>query len=159
MNSRTAVALAVTTLAAAPLFAQANPRGQSEVELAGKAISVEYGRPSLKGRDMLGQADVGMTWRMGADSATTLETAADLSFGEQAVPAGEYVLKAKKVAAEKWHLLVTSDDATVAEVPLSTSELADSVETFTIGLSGSAGKGRLEMQWGTKALGADFSAK
>ena len=159
MNSRTALAVAAAMLAAPMVFAQANPRGEAKVKLAGKDVSVEYGRPSLKGRDMLGQASVGMTWRLGADGATTLKTAADLSFGGKEVAAGEYVLKAKKVAATQWHLLVTTDDTTVAEVPLAASELSESVEMFTIDLSGNDSAGRFELKWGETALGADFSAQ
>jgi len=90
------------------------------VTVAGKAVSIEYGRPSLKGRDMLGQAQVGQAWRMGADAATSLKTDADLTFGTVAVPKGEYILTATKVSAETWQLNVLSkaDRSKVAEVPL-----------------------------------------
>jgi hypothetical protein len=35
---------------AAMAFAQGNPRGTSTLTLKGKTVSVDYGRPSLKGR-------------------------------------------------------------------------------------------------------------
>jgi hypothetical protein len=161
MKKRMAVLCGVLTVAiASAAFAQANPRGEAKVTLAGKTVAVEYGRPSLKGRDMLGQAQVGQSWRMGADSATTLKTQADLSFGAAAVPRGSDVLTARKVAEGKWALVISGTDKTVvAEVPLTAAKLPESVETFTVDLRGRETGGEFEMKWGTTALKASFTAK
>jgi hypothetical protein len=156
------IALAAVALSvAAPVFAQMNPRGEAKATVAGKAVSIDYGRPSLKGRDMLGQAQVGQAWRMGADAATTLKTEADLAFGTASVPKGEYTLTATKVAADKWHLNVAgkADRAKVAEIPLTMATLPQSVEQFTIALKGEGAKGEFEMHWGTTALKASFTGK
>ena len=156
------VALLSVALAgsAAPLFAQANPRGEAKLSLAGKSIAVEYGRSSLKGRDMLGQAPVGQAWRMGADKATTLMTEADLAFGSTVVPKGEYTLTATKLDGGKWQLNVAGKDkAKVAEIPLDPSKLNESVEVFTIELAGEQAKGVFSMSWGDVALKAPFTAK
>jgi len=156
------IALAALAVAvAAPLFAQANPRGEAKAMVAGKAVSIDYGRPSLKGRDMLGQAQVGQAWRMGADTATGLKTDADLSFGSVVVPKGEYILTATKVAADQWHLnvLAKADRAKVADIPLTPGKLDSSVEMFTIALEGEKDKGEFEMHWGTTALKAPFTGK
>jgi len=156
------IALAVLAVAVAgPAFAQMNPRGEAKATVAGKAVSIEYGRPSLKGRDMLGQAQVGQAWRMGADAATSLKTEADLSFGSVAVPKGEYILTATKVAADQWHLNVLSkaDRTKVADVPLAAAKADASAEMFTVDLKGEGTKGELRMQWGTIALKSDFTAK
>jgi hypothetical protein len=152
---------AVVLAAAAPAFAQMNPRGEAKATVAGKAVSVEYGRPSLKGRDMLGQAQVGQAWRMGADAATSLKTDADLSFGSATVPKGEYILTATKVAADQWHLnvLSTADRAKVADVPLSSAKAAAPAEQFTIDLTGAGDKGTLKLTWGTTALETAFTGK
>jgi hypothetical protein len=164
MFKRTALMSSVLAMAmaASPLLAQANPRGEAKATLGGKTVAIDYGRPSLKGRDMLAKAEVGESWRMGADSATTLKTDADLSFGSVAVPKGEYVLTAKKVAADKWHLVVTQSGAektVLGEVPLTPSKLPESVETFTIDLNGKGSSGELEMKWGTTGLKTAFTAK
>lgn len=159
--NRHSALLPVAVLALAALsWAQANPRGEARVTLAGKAIAIEYGRPSLKGRDMIAQAEVGQAWRLGADAATTLKTDADLAFGADVVPKGEYVLTATRVAEDRWQLQVSDRQrAKVVEVPLASSKLKESVETFTIQLSGDKDKGELALSWGDTALRAVFTAK
>ena len=160
MLKRMALA-AVAVAVAGPAFAQGNPRGEAKATVAGKAVSIDYGRPSLKGRDMLGQAQVGQAWRMGADAATTLKTDADLSFGSVAVPRGEYVLKATKVEPDKWTLNVLNkaDRSKIADVPLAPARAEGSAEMFTVDLTGEGSTGEFRMQWGTTALKADFTGK
>ena len=72
--------MAVIAVTAAGGLAQGNPRGSARLMLGGKQISVEYGRPSLKGRavsDLLSQLKPGDFWRLGADkSAAFCRTAA-----------------------------------------------------------------------------------
>ena len=161
MLKRSVVALSLVAIAASPALAQ-SPRGKAEVKLEEKAVTIDYGRPSLKGRDMLGKAQVGQSWRMGADAATSLTTEADLSFGEAGVPKGSYVLTAKKLGEDKWQLTVhesTPERSVVAEIPLETVKLEESVEEFTIKLSGEGTAGKLKMMWGSMALKTAFSAK
>jgi hypothetical protein len=154
------------TLVAVPSLSHAQPapaapadRGEAKLSLAGKSLAIEYGRPSLRGRDMLGQAAVGQVWRMGSGGATTLKTDADLSFGTAAIPKGSYVLTAKKVSEDQWTLLVSQGEKVVQEVPLAGTKLADSVETFTIELRGAKNAGEFEMRWGTAAFKAPFTVK
>ena len=159
MMKRLALLASLSALAL-PALAHGADRGEAKATVAGKAVAIDYGRPSLKGRDMLGQAQVGQAWRLGADSATTLKTEADLRFGTVAVPKGEYVLRATKVAESEWQLnVVGKDDAKVADVPLTTSKLDASVEQFTIDLSGEKDKGQLKLRWGTTALATSFTVK
>ena len=149
--------IALATVSAA--HAQMNPRGEARVTLAGKPIVVDYGRPALKGRDMLGKAEVGQEWRMGADSATTLKTPVALTFGSTVVAPGEYVLKAKKVSDTDWTLKLEQDGKAAAEIPLTASPLEASVELFTIDLSEDKGAGVFRMSWGNRALSTRFTAK
>ena len=151
--------LAASVGFAPTITAQMNPRGEATVTLAGKPIVVEYGRPSLKGRDMLGQAAVGDEWRMGADSATTLDTPVNLSFASASVAPGRYILRAKKLSEKDWVLKLVRDGNTVAEVPLQASPLDKSVEVFTIDLAEERGQGVFRMSWGKLALGTRFTAK
>jgi len=136
-------------------------RGEAKGTVAGKSVSIDYGRPSLRGRDMLAQAEVGQAWRMGMNAATTLKSDADLDFGGKAVPKGEYVLTATKVDANGWMLnvLAKADRSKVADVPLTVEKLPQSVEQFTIDLTGSGNTGDLKLSWGTTALHTAFTAK
>lgn len=159
-----ALVIASMVAAVSPSLAHAAERGTASATVAGKAVSIEYGRPELKGRDMLAQAQVGMAWRMGADAATTLKSDANLSFGAVKVPAGEYVLRATKAAGDAWWLNVHEKGASgtgdkIADVPLATSKLDASVEAFTIDLAGKGKDGTLTLKWGTTALGTSFTAE
>jgi hypothetical protein len=165
MMKRLALATAVLAAvpAATPSFAQmAAERGEAKATVAGKAVTIDYGRPSLKGRDMLGQAQVGQAWRMGANAPTALKTEAELSFGTATVPKGEYVLTATKLAVDKWQLnVLAKDDRTkkIADAPLANETLPGSVEQFTIELKGEGNKGELRLRWGTTALKTTFTGK
>jgi len=137
------------------------PRAESRATIAGKSIVVEYGRPALAGRDMLGQARVGMPWRMGADAATSLNTAADLTFGSVAVPKGAYVLSAVKGEDGAWTMVVSSaeGDRKVAEIPLASTTLQEPVEQFTIEITAKDGAGEFAMMWGKARMSAPFTGK
>ncbi len=134
-------------------------RGEATATINGKKVTIEYGRPSLQGRDMLARLPVGNTWRMGKDAATTLKTDGSLRFGGQVVAPGTYRLTAKRVAEDSWHLVISSDQNTV-EVPLQNNPGGEAVETFTINLEAKGGnQGRFSMAWGTMAVGTDFTVE
>jgi len=150
-----------SALLASVAVAQEPTRGEAKATVAGKTVTVEYGRPSLAGRDMLGQAKAGTPWRMGSGSPTSLKTEADLAFGSVALPKGSYVLTAVKDEKGNWTVIATNPDskAKVAEVPLTSSTLKESVEQFTIELSGKGNAGEFAMMWGTAKMAAPFTAK
>lgn len=154
-----AVALAVTL--GASITAAQEVRGEAKAKVAGKSVAVEYGRPSLAGRDMLGQAKAGTPWRMGAGSPTSLKTDAELAFGTVTVPKGSYVLTAVKDEKGDWTVIVTNPDskAKVAEVPLQSTTLKDSVEQFTITVTGKDNAGEFAMMWGTSKMSTSFTGK
>ena len=150
----------VAALAASVSVAQ-EVRGEAKATLAGKSVAVEYGRPSLAGRDMLGQAKAGTPWRMGSGSPTSLKTEADLTFGSVALPKGSYVLTAVKDEKGSWTVIATNPDSKekAAEVPLTSTTLKESVEQFTIEVTGKGNAGEFAMMWGTSKMAAAFTAK
>jgi hypothetical protein len=160
MLKRRSVVAFLLMVGVAPVMAHGAPRGEAKGTVAGKSIVVDYGRPSLAGRDMLGKAEVGTPWRMGADGPTTLTTEADLKFGAALVPKGSYVLKATKTSPDQWALnVVGKDGAGVADVPFVSGALPDSVETFTIEIHADKNKGDIELKWGVTSLKAAFTAQ
>ncbi len=160
MTRRNAL-LMVVLAASTPALAHTADRGEAKATVAGKTVTIDYGRPTLKGRDMLAQAEVGKPWRLGADAATTLKTEADLKFGDLAVPKGDYVLTATKTAEDKWQLDFAKgpDGTAVGSVPLTSQKAEGSVEIFTIELSGKGNDGEFLMKWGPTALRAAFTSR
>lgn len=163
--SKITLSIAAAALVAASVAEAQVPRAKSEASIGGQSVSVEYGRPSLKGRDMLGMAPHGTIWRTGADTSTTFTSAGELSSGGKTIPAGSYSLFTKRVDDKTWHLIFnkqtgqwgTEHDAgqDAVEVPLEWSQAGSSVEEFTIEVGASG----LEMTWGTHVLALPLSAK
>src|SRR5205807_1014333 len=70
-----------------------SPPGTAEVTLKGSKITIDYSRPSMKGRKIVGELlPYGKVWRTGANEATTLTTETALNIGGTNVPAGKYTL-------------------------------------------------------------------
>jgi hypothetical protein len=153
---KTVVSLISVLLATGMVWAQ-DSRGKAQASFGGKNVEIEYGRPSLKGRDMLSRLPVGGSWRMGMNAATTLTTEATLTFGGETVAPGSYRLTAKRVGENDWHLVIDKDSGP-SEVPLVADSAASSVETLTIELEAkSASQGEFRMAWGNLAVSTAFS--
>ncbi len=116
---------------------------------------------------MLSQLPDGQIWRLGMNDATTLETSSDLAFGDTVLQAGRYSIWAKKVTSDNWRLIFNSEpdvwglnhnpDSDIAEIPLEHSDLAESVEQFTIELNPTDdGGGEALMKWATLQLRVAF---
>lgn len=148
--------------------AQSN-RGTTEVTIKGKKISIDYGRPSLKGRDVFSMIPPGMVWRLGMNQATQISTDGDLMVAGTEVKAGKYTLWAKKTGADSWVLAfhpktgVWGDPALkegfIAELPLKMEKATDSAEQMTIALADVKGKANIKVHWGTATLSGWFDVK
>ena len=128
MKTVRSLALVVLALAIAQsLDAQQrplSPRGEASTHIGGSYeggryvggswIVVDYGRPIARGRDVFGSGDdygraisTGGVWRLGANRSTRLTTEADLAFGDQGLPAGEYTVFAE-LGENEWTLILSS---------------------------------------------------
>jgi hypothetical protein len=165
MNLKKALAFTVCILLAVSCFAQFK-RGKAELNAGAASITVDYGQPALKGRDMLSQLAEGSFWRMGNNQATVLTTPVDLTFGSVKVPKGAYSLWLKRAAQEKFELVFNSQTGQwgmqhdvskdVYQVALKKESLPSSVEIFTIELKDAPKGGMFALNWGTTSLSADF---
>jgi len=167
-----ALGMGLFTVLAGTGLAQGNPRETAKLSVKGSAISVEYGRPSLKGRsvgELLGQLGENAVWRLGADKATTFSTATDLAFGGVTIPKGEYSLWARRKGDKIWELVFnkqhgqwgTRHDASqdLAAVPLKETKTTAPEEMVTISLAAEGKGGVIAIQWGNMKLTANFTAK
>jgi hypothetical protein len=144
-------ALVMTTLIAAAtllVFAQQDkskrpsPPATAEAMVTGKKISIDYSRPSMKGRKVFGGiVPYGQVWRTGANEATTLTTEADLQIGTLAVPKGTYTVYTIPEQGQ-WTLIVNKQTGQwgteyaqgqdLGRVPMKVSKTNKPVEMFTI---------------------------
>jgi len=67
--------------------------GKTTGTIAGTEVTIEYGRPSVRERQIWGElVPNGKVWRTGADEATTITFGADVVVEGQALTAGTYSL-------------------------------------------------------------------
>ena len=85
--------LAFLTLVPSLLGQSMAPRETASLDLKGKKVFIEYGRPALNHRsldDLLKSLRSDRMWRAGSEQVTTLTTETDLLIGGKTVPAGKY---------------------------------------------------------------------
>ncbi len=72
---------------------RASRNGKVEGTIDGVTVTLEYGRPKVKGRTIWGGlVPYGQVWRTGADEATTITFSADVEIGGRRLAAGTYAL-------------------------------------------------------------------
>ena len=154
-------ALVVATLLASPLASQSNPR--SEAALPGGIVRIDYGRPDLKGRDLLDLVQPDFYWRMGADEATRLLTLEALVVGGKRVPKGEYTLLGHFKTREDFDLVIASEvgpgripTKVAGRVKGTIEENEEYVERLTIQLTESGGEVLFVLSWGKNKISAPF---
>jgi hypothetical protein len=138
---------------------------RSEWTIDGASISIEYGRPSLKGRPESQVMPPGQVWRTGADEATTLKTDKPLMFGSAMLQPGSYTLWTVP-GAKEWQLVINkqtgqwgtnySQAEDLARVPMTVSKASAPVEQLTISLHDTPGGGELRVEWGTVSARVPF---
>jgi hypothetical protein len=135
----------------------ASPRDTAEATVQGQRFLVDYGRPYMRGRTIMGGlVPYGQVWRTGANAATTLVAPRDVRIGTTNVPAGTYTLYTLPGASE-WQLIVnrqtgqwgTEYDASqdLARIPMRVERTPAPVEQFEIKLQPRGAAVDLVMEW------------
>ncbi len=139
----------------------ASPDATAQVSLGGKAISIKYSAPSLRGRHV-GTADIvpyGEVWRTGANPATTIVTATDLTIGTLTLPAGTYTLFTLPTPTT-WQLIISKatgewgipypEGQDFGRVPMMGKSVAKPQEVMSISFENTKGKTtELHVKWDT----------
>ncbi len=147
-----------------------SPPGPAEVVLKGQQITITYGRPSMRGRKIMGDlVPYARVWRTGANEATTLTTPMDLDIGGTNVPAGKYTLWTLP-SDTTWKLIINKQtgqwgteyhaDQDLARVDMQKSQTDQPVEQFTISWK-KAGDDRadLVLEWENTRVSVPVRAK
>ena len=124
----------------------ASPKQKVEQQFSMTKISVDYGRPGVKGRKVFGElVPFGKVWRAGANSATKVTFEQNVEVGGKEVKAGSYALfvipmeKEWKVMlnkdANQWGAYAYDEKLNVAEFTVPVQKLADKQEWFEITLN------------------------
>lgn len=107
------------------------------------AITINYSRPSMKGRKVFGELEpYGKVWRTGANEATTFETTKPVTIEGKALPAGKYALFTIpneqewtiifNKTADQWGAYKYDEKQDALRVKVKPTKTAQPVEQFTI---------------------------
>jgi hypothetical protein len=166
MMKRIALALVFAAAAILAVAQQAqdkskrpSPPGTAQFTFSdGKKITVDYSRPSVKGRKIYGGlVPYSQVWRTGANEATTFVTEKDINVGGTNVPAGSYTLYSLP-SASGWKLIINKQTGQwgteydqsqdLARIDAQKTALPKPVEQFTISFDpASGGATTLRLDW------------
>ena len=145
-----------------------SPHVRSEWTVDGANISIEYGRPSVKGRTPGKDLDpfLGKEWRTGADEATTLKTDKMLMFGAMHVPAGTYTIYTMP-SGGGWQLILSKKTGQwgipypqgedLGRAQMSVTATPKHVEQLTFQIEDTAAGATLHIDWASTRASIPFS--
>ena len=165
----------VLLLVAVLLYAQAekkppaSPRGQASVSFEdGKKVTVDYGRPFMRGRKIMGElVPYGQVWRTGANEATSFVTDAPITIGGTSVPAGKYTMYTLP-GENEWKIIINkqtgqwgteySEAQDLARIVAKTSKLPQPVDQFTISLEKRGpNAANMKLAWENTSVAVDIT--
>jgi hypothetical protein len=159
----------VAARAAAGQAGRLSPHDSIANVIDGADVSITYGRPSMRGRAIMGQlVPYGRVWCPGADEATTLKTSKKLRIGNLTLDAGSYTLWMLPAAGE-WSLIVNKETDIfhtqysprydLGSIPMTKRSVSPPVEqlTFALDKAESGEGGTITMTWETTAVSVRFA--
>jgi hypothetical protein len=139
---------------------QLSVRDTARATIGSATFVVDYGRPLLRGRTLLGNViSYDRVWRTGANAATQFTTSAPITLAGMAVPAGTYTLWTVP-QVNRVDLIVNRQIGQwgteygpahdLGSAPMKSESVKPPVEKFTISIEPKdARHGTLVMTWGT----------
>ncbi len=143
-------------------FGALSGRGSFEGTIQGANITIDYGTPTKRGREVWGKlVPWGKRWRTGANRATHFTTDQDLIIGDLAVPAGAYTFYT--IPEEEGGTLIINKqtgqtgtrydpEQDLGRVPLLRIARPETVETFTIEVVEEDESATLRLRWDQSAF-------
>jgi hypothetical protein len=144
-----------------------SPRDSAALTLDTTVISINYGRPSMRGRKIMGGlVPWNKVWRTGANQATHLKTSTDMTFGGVPVTRGSYTLWTLP-SPEGWKVIlnkqtgqwgtVYNPSLDLARFDATAEQLPAAVDTFTIALKGrDRSSGVMVLAWENTSVSVPF---
>jgi len=133
------------------------------------SIELSYSRPGVKGRKVFGDlVPFGKVWRTGANNATTINFADEVTIGGVKVPAGKYGLLTIP-DKDSWTIIITKQvdvtnaadykvESDVARVSIKPMAMKDKIETFTMQFANvKPSSCELQMMWENTAVSLPIS--
>lgn len=140
---------------------QLSVRDTVHAQIGAATFTIDYGRPLVRGRVLLGNIlPYDIVWRTGANAATQFTTTSPITLAGMRVPAGMYTLWTVPRTNGGADVIVNretgqwgtdyDDSKDLGMAHLSTETLASPVEMFTMSVSQSSpSRGVLAMEWGS----------
>lgn len=165
-----------TTMFAQPK-APASPPEKAAGTIGGKSITITYSSPRVRGREghifgpggLISHNPHYPVWRGGANAATTLDTDADLTFGDLNVPKGKYTLFIDISNPDHWVLIVNKQTGEwglaynssydLGKVPMTMSKPDATIENLKWDIADEGGnKGKITLGWEDHLASVSFEA-
>jgi hypothetical protein len=148
-----------------------SPFSKLEQKVGLTDITIEYSRPSVKGRTIFGDLEpYGGIWRTGANKNTIITFSSDVAIAGQDVKAGSYAIFTKLNSAKEWEVVFYSDtenwgapakwddSKVVATAKVEVMQIPFNVETMTIDINNiSATGGTIDIIWEKSYVGVPFT--
>jgi len=146
-----------------------SPRDTTRAVVGDAVVTIDYGRPSVRGRNVFSRGVLGDTlWRVGANAATQLTTTSALSVGGKRLPAGTYSLWIHvSPANSSYELVVNSQhgqwgtehhfDRDLFAVPLTARHLGNAADQLDIAVDTTGGRSTLRIRWADLELSTPVS--
>jgi hypothetical protein len=146
-----------------------SPHVRTDWTIDGANLSIEYGRPFLKGRPEAQMMPPGREWRTGADVATIITSDKPLKFGAISLAPGRYTINT--VPGEKeWQIVFGrlekpgqwgipyQKQLEIGRTAMKVGKTAKPVENVTISIDDApANSAVLRVEWGTTSATAPFT--